>query len=83
MLVAWYGLIRAWYEYRNSYYVKSNATMPAQYTADIEVAPINGEYLVLCQCGRTERHKQDTHVFLLSVLKVLMMYHKFPTPVWK
>ena len=52
--------------------------MPAHYTADIEVAPVNGEYFVLCQRGRTERHKQDTHVFLLSVLKVLMMYCRFP-----
>ena len=83
MLVAWHGLIRAWYEYRNSYDGKSNATMPAHYTADIEVAPVNGEYLVLCQRGRTEHHKQDTHAVLLSVLKVLMMYRKFPTPVWK
>ena len=38
--------------------------MLVHYTADIEVAPINGEYLVLCQRGRTERHKQDTHVFI-------------------
>ncbi|MCY4361830.1 MAG: hypothetical protein OXE42_06575 [Gammaproteobacteria bacterium] len=31
----------------------SSFTMPAPDTVDIEVAPVNGEYPVLCRCDRT------------------------------